>query len=48
MLTIKQKLVKILERVNKVNGENHADEDFLREISGYIAAWIDNLPDEDK
>ena len=47
MLTTKQKLDKILEKVNKISGESHLDEDLLQETIGYITAWLDNLPDED-
>ena len=44
MLTTKQKLEKLLEIINKIDGENHADEDLLKEVIGYLTAWIDDLP----
>ena len=47
MLTTKQKLEKILKEIKSVEGEWIKDDERLREIVGYITAWLDDLVDED-
>lgn len=46
MLTLIQKLQKLLEIIEDIRTGNESSEGLKKELMGYLNSWIDSLPDE--